>query len=128
MLSIFKKPLLPAIAWLTITTVLLVLPGSSLPQEDWLSKIWFDKWVHIGLFAVMTFLWARCVKEKNSNVLLKTRSIFYVALAVLLYRIGMEFIQKYFVPNRSFDNGDIAADAAGSFVGFLLFSRMYIKK
>lgn len=128
MLSILKKPLLPAIAWLTITSVLLVLPGSSLPQEDWLSKIWFDKWVHIGLFAVMTFLWARFFKNKNSNVPIKIKSILYVALAVLLYGIGMEFIQKYFVPNRSFDNGDIAADAAGSFLGFLVFSRIYIKK
>ncbi|HEX4877329.1 MAG TPA: VanZ family protein [Chitinophagaceae bacterium] len=128
MLSILKKPLLPAIAWLTITTILLVLPGSSLPQEDWLSKIWFDKWVHIGLFAVMTFLWGRMVMNNNSSISIKRKWILYVALAVLLYGIGMEFIQKYFVPNRSFDNGDIAADAAGSFLGFLLYNRMYIKK
>lgn len=128
MLSILKKPLLPAIAWLTITTILLVLPGSSLPQEDWLSKIWFDKWVHIGLFAVMTFLWGRMVRNNNSSISIKRKWILYVAVAVLLYGIGMEFIQKYFVPNRSFDNGDIAADAAGSFLGFLLYNRMYIKK
>ncbi|HEX4875773.1 MAG TPA: VanZ family protein [Chitinophagaceae bacterium] len=128
MLSILKKPLLPAIAWLTITTILLVLPGSSFPQEDWLSKIWFDKWVHIGLFAVMTFLWGRMVRNNNSNISIKRKWILYVAVAVLLYGIGMEFIQKYFVPNRSFDNGDIAADAAGSFLGFLLYNRMYIKK
>jgi len=40
----------------------------------------------------------------------------------------MEFVQKYFIPNRSFDLGDIAADSIGCFIGFIYSSRKYIKK
>ncbi len=40
----------------------------------------------------------------------------------------MEFIQKYFIPNRSFDIGDIIADGIGSAAGLLISLRMYIKK
>ena len=34
------------------------------------------------------------------------------------YGIAMEFVQKYFVPFRSFDLGDIIADGVGCLAGF----------
>jgi VanZ family protein len=40
----------------------------------------------------------------------------------------MEFVQKYFVSNRSFDIGDILADGVGSFLGSAFSIRKYIKK
>jgi hypothetical protein len=40
----------------------------------------------------------------------------------------MEFVQKYFIPNRSFDLGDILADGVGSGIGAFIAGRMYIKK
>ena len=39
----------------------------------------------------------------------------------------MEFIQKYFIPNRSFDVGDIVADGVGCAAGLLISLRLYIK-
>jgi VanZ family protein len=122
------KKFLPAITWLIITTVLLTLPGSSFPKEDWLDKIWFDKWVHIGLFIIMTLLWNWGIYKntKNSEDL---KRIFWIMGSVwLLYGIGMEFIQHYLIPNRSFDWGDIIADAAGCLIGLVFTSRKYIKK
>lgn len=116
-----KPSILPAIGWLIICTVLLVLPGSAFPKEDWLSKIWFDKWVHIGLFAIMVVLWCWGLKEK-----LKEKYIL-VSVAALAYGVAMEFIQQYFIVNRSFDIGDIVADAVGCLIGHW-FSYMYIKK
>lgn len=123
-----RPSFLPAICWLILVTVLLVLPGSAFPQENWLSRIWFDKWVHIGLFAVMTLLGCRgwlggkTVKEKRKQLFL------YTALAALVYGIIMEFVQKYLVVNRSFDIGDILADGAGSLTGWFISYRRYIKK
>jgi len=53
------KPIKPSflfpLLWLIISTLLLTIPGSSFPKENWLEKIWFDKWVHIGMFAIMVF-------------------------------------------------------------------------
>jgi len=40
-----------------------------------------------------------------------------------LYGTGMEYYQKYFVANRSFETGDILADIAGSAIAFLLFRK-----
>jgi hypothetical protein len=108
--------------------VLLTLPGSTLPTEDWLSKIWFDKWVHIGLFALMVIFWSWPLVRR-----LKTggnlRELFIqIAGAGLIYGIGMEYIQKYFIRGRSFDLGDIFADAAGCLLGALFGLSRYIKK
>lgn len=123
-----KSPLLFAISWLIISIILLTLPGSAIPKEDWLGKIWIDKWVHIGMFALMVFLWCRVILKKYLlNEKLKI-FFFLIAEVCLAYGIGMEFIQKYFIPNRSFDVGDIIADAVGCSIGLLFCIRRYIKK
>jgi VanZ family protein len=104
-----------------LSTILLTLPGTKLPKEDWLDKIWFDKWVHIGMFAVMTWLWCW-------GIIRRSKKIFYViAVVCLLYGIIMEFVQHWMIDNRSFDGGDIIADAAGCMIGLLFSLRRYIK-
>jgi VanZ family protein len=119
--------ILPALLWLIVTTVLLCLPGSAFPKENWFDKIWLDKWIHIGLFATMVFLWCRAAHlsdNPNKKVLIFSQ----IAVYVFLYGIVMEFVQHYFIPNRSFDLGDIIADGAGSGLGGFLSVRLYIKK
>ncbi len=49
---------IPAIFWFMATTVLLILPGPDIPSVGFLDKIYFDKWVHAGLFGGMTFLFS----------------------------------------------------------------------
>jgi len=39
---------------------------------------------------------------------------------VFMYGVVMEFIQKDFIPKRSFDGGDILADLAGGLFGYIL--------
>ncbi|HET9826714.1 MAG TPA: VanZ family protein [Chitinophagaceae bacterium] len=113
-------PILPAVSWFVITTILLCLPGSAFPKENWFDKIWLDKWVHIGLFTVLAFFWGGVAK--------KIRLAIHIAFYCLLYGVAMEFIQKYFIPNRSFDPGDIVADGIGSILGAFLSTKWYIKK
>jgi len=118
--------LLPGIGWVIICTILLTLPGSSFPKEDWLDKIWFDKWVHIGLFAVMVMTWCWGVQKRTTQNPL--RVFIWILLLAILYGTGMEFVQKYLVINRSFDAADIIADTVGAAIGFLFSRRVYIKK
>jgi VanZ family protein len=107
------------ISWLTMTTVLLCLPGSAIPQHRWFDFLMVDKWVHIFLFSVMTFLFARCNRSSR----------FWIpASAVLVYGIAMEFVQKSFVANRSFDIGDITADAVGVLLGLVIAQKMLSDK
>ena len=50
------------------------------------------------------------------------------AILWLVYGIAMEFVQQNFIPNRSFDVGDIIADGVGCVIGFLFSRKRYIKK
>jgi hypothetical protein len=111
-----------AVTWLLIMTFLFFLPGSALPKEAWLEEIYFDKWVHVGLFAVLIFLWRSAFGLNTSyynGILL---------FAAVLYGLSVEFIQLNWVPNRSFDLFDLLADTIGSFLGLLLWLRVYRKK
>jgi VanZ family protein len=123
-----KPSFIPGITWLIISTVLLTLPGSAFPTENWLGKIWFDKWVHIGMFSIMVVLWCWGLLKLNFDTSGMKKNFILISVVWLLYGIGMEFIQKYFVINRSFDTGDIIADGAGCLAGLIFSLSRYIKK
>ena len=110
-----------AITWLAIMSILFFLPGSAFPSENWLDWIYFDKWVHIGLFAVLIFLWRSSFdwEVNNYNLLL--------LFSALLYGLIVEFIQRYWIPNRSFDLYDVLSDMTGSLLGLLVWLRVYRK-
>ncbi len=80
-----------------------------------MSRIYFDKWVHAGIFAVLTYA-AGWTWKVSSH--LKLAIIF---LASLSYGIIVELIQDHFVANRSFDMGDWAADGTGAIIGLLVW-------
>jgi hypothetical protein len=113
------------LVWLVIVTVLFLLPGSAIPKLNWLDKIWFDKWVHLGIFIITVLVWVYSLVPRSARPI--SQLGWLVALSALLYGIGIELIQHYFIKNRSFDTGDIIADAAGCAIGLVL-SRRYIKK
>ncbi len=118
----------PAIAWFIISTILLCLPGSKLPKIEWLNKIWFDKWVHIIIFAIMVILWCRPIAKKTLPVSALKKNFLFLSLVWLIYGIMMEWVQLKFIPNRSFDKGDILAGAIGCLVGLFFSNRVYIKR
>ena len=110
-----------AISWIIIITTLFFLPGSTLPKGDWLSKIYFDKWVHIGLFAILIFLWRSAFEWKIANYNIT------LLLLAFLYGLAVEIIQQQWIPNRSFDIYDILSDLTGSILGLLIWLRVYKK-
>jgi len=118
-------PILPALFWLIFTTVLLCLPGSAFPKENWFDKIWLDKWIHVALFATLVFLWCQIVSGLPPD---KRRRYWQIAFYFFLYGIIMEFIRKFFIPNRSFDLGDIIADGVGCVVGGIRINKKVYKK
>jgi VanZ like family len=122
--------LFAAIGWFIISIILLTIPGTAFPKEDWLDKIWFDKWVHIGMFSILTWLWCRYWHLfKMPEAAATFRKLFIlIGLICLGYGIVMEFVQKNYIPHRSFDFGDIVADAVGCAIGTIFSTRWYIKK
>jgi VanZ family protein len=123
------SPFIASVAWLIISIILLTLPGTAFPEEDWLGKIWFDKWVHIGMFAIMVVLWCLAWKSLKPTAVGSLKKAFIIiAIASLTYGTAMEFVQLYLIAFRSFDFGDIVADAVGCTAGWLFSTRRYIKK
>jgi hypothetical protein len=108
---------IPAIVWLILTTILLVLPGPDLPSVGFLDKIFFDKWVHAGLFGGMTFLFSYALIKNHTAT---KKMLIYIAIACAFYGVMMEYVQKYFAFERDFDYLDMVADAFGCIIGYLL--------
>jgi VanZ family protein len=117
-----------ATIFLALMTVLLTMPGSAFPQENWFSKIWFDKWIHLGSFMVMVILWCLAVYKFSSARKDFAVAFVVIMISVILYGVGMEFVQLYLVANRSFDIWDIVANTAGAVIGWQICRRRYIKK
>ncbi|MDF2381581.1 VanZ family protein [Nostoc ellipsosporum NOK] len=113
-----------AVLWFIICTVLLCLPGSAFPESSWLDNIpFFDKWVHVGLFAVMTFLFCRAAMAWGREA---TKTFITLSLISFAFGVLMEFVQHYWIPYRSFDVWDMVADGVGAAVGFLAI-RLFLK-
>ena len=109
----------PAAGLLIVCTVLLCLPGSSLPSNWFFSRIpQFDKLVHITLFFLLCAFFSYPLKHSNLETNKRRKWLVIITLAVISYGIAMEFVQKYWIPNRSFEVYDILADTAGSLLAF----------
>ena len=111
-----------AIAGMAFFTFLFCLPGSDLPEEGFFSRIpFFDKWVHMGIFCTIILLWSWAVQ------LFRYKELSILLLLAMIYGFVIEVVQYQFIPDRSFDLADVAADMAGGAVGLLL-TRMLYKK
>ena len=122
--------LLPiAIFWFILLTVLLTLPGSAFPKKTWMDDIpGFDKLIHVGLFGGLVFLWSGALAKIKKISITMQQLFAWIALGSGVYGVIMEYVQKYFIPNRSFDIGDILADTIGSIAGLVFATKVYIKK
>jgi len=122
------KKFIPGIAWFFFVTVLLCLPGSDLPTVgSWFDYIQFDKWVHVGLFAILSFLFMRPVIRSDWSRKEKWNHCVRIAIATSLYGIAGEVMQKYFVPGRSFDMVDWGADTLGAIVALVYCKLRFFK-
>lgn len=63
---------------------------------------------------------------KGSKV--KGKEIFVkITILSIIYGIGMEVVQHYFIPYRSFAYGDIIADGLGSVAGYFISAKRFEK-
>ncbi len=124
MKQITFKHFLPGIAWFFFVLILLLIPGSEFPETDnWLKKIYFDKWVHAGLFGILSFLFMypfRLRKNPGSIMII-------VVILTSLWGLATEFLQESLVKGRSFELMDWAADTAGSIIAAIIFNMRWRK-
>ena len=116
-----------AIAWTILIQVLLCLPGKTLPSGGVFEIPQLDKMVHITLFGGFTFFWCYYFYLKGTPAS-KLKTIFFmVYLIASANGIILEFVQRDYIPNRSFDLADIIVDVIGSSVAYGICNIKLIK-
>src|SRR5258706_2027134 len=99
----YLSKLYVALSWSLIIFILLAIPGSMLPKEPGFTIPNFDKIVHVGLFAGFVLLWCFYYSSKQLPPGKLLRIFFFIFIIGAAYGIGMEYVQKYFIPFRDFD-------------------------
>ena len=117
---------IPAIVWFLVVLVLLCMPGKDLPSSNWFNIFYLDKWVHTGIFGLLSLLFmlpfaVSPIKHKE-----KLQYFIGIAIATSVWGLTTEFMQKYLVSGRSFDLVDWAADSLGAFTSFIICRKKYI--
>lgn len=113
-----KRARYAAILWTLLIFILCFLPGKDIPE---IHIPLIDKWAHMILFGVFTYLWHSTTPTKSIRYkcLLLSISLFLGWL--------VEYVQGHYVPQRSQDNMDILADTIGGITGVIVYAAVYYK-
>ncbi len=107
---------LPAVLWSAFIFFLCFIPGSTLPKEDWLDKIYFDKTVHVILYLILFLLIIHAFKQQP----VKPFHLVIAASLCLAQGIIIECVQgTSLIQGRSLDLWDIAANGLGVLAGIV---------
>ncbi len=107
---------IPAVIWFIIANILFLMPGPDVPEVSFLDEIYFDKWVHAGLFCGLVFLaFYPFIKTMRYS----KKLLIKISIAFILYGVLIEFLQKYVAFERDFDITDIIADSIGCWLGYI---------
>jgi VanZ family protein len=106
--------------------ILLSMPGGDIEGTSWMSFIlhlpFADKIIHMGLFGSLALSIFFHFEQYLNISFRSTRTKALSLIVCILFGIGMEFYQKYFVPSRSLDVIDMLADAMGALLALPFFN------
>jgi VanZ family protein len=118
------KKFIPGIAWFFLVLTLCCIPGYDLPKVDnWMIQINYDKLIHVGIFAVLAFLFMYPIVRSGLSKKEKWHYCIKLALATIIWGYTTEVIQKFFIPGRSYDLTDWLSDSIGGVVA-LVFCKL----
>jgi hypothetical protein len=117
MLALFRRMIsykFFPLSFTLFTILLMCLPGSMVPGTGIFALKNLDKFVHVMLFGMNVLFWGWHYASTARDIA-NLRSIFVAATGLMItLGIVMEYVQMYFIPNRSFDVYDIVTDVIGA--------------
>lgn len=123
------KSFLPGIAWFFVILYLICMPGDEIPEPtgwwEWIKLIQFDKIVHMGIFALLVFLFMLPIARAPFSRKKKAELFLLIVLSAIAWGMGTELIQKFFIPTRFFDMMDFTADSIGATISYFA-TRKYL--
>ena len=118
----FRKPLLPGIAWSVIIALLTLIPGNYIPRVltfiDWLSP---DKIVHLVLFSTFSLLYIEGFRRQAISSFLRKTAVMTSLLLGMIFAIFTEVMQKFVIPGRNGNLFDLLADMLGLLLGYAIW-------
>jgi VanZ like family len=118
----------PAVLWWAFVLVLMCTPGKDLPKlGSWTELISLDKIIHIIIFSFMAYFFMRPMALRGQSEDAKKQTFLKIAIAIALWGLCTEFIQRFWVEGRSFDLWDVVADSIGAFAAFLYCKKHFFK-
>lgn len=122
----FKK-LLPGIVWFLLVLILVCLPGEDIPDEGWVGIANFDKLVHAGLFGGIVFFFCLPFRKEDITKQQKRHIFTRIMIAVIVWGLTTEMIQRFFIPGRQYDLLDWLADSVGAAIAFFISLKFFAK-
>jgi VanZ family protein len=123
LLQLTRKLYVP-VGWSVFTQIMLSLPGKLFSGPGLFKIPHLDKIAHIFLFGGLALCWILYYEYKKRPV--PKHLVWTILLIISIYGVAVEFFQLYFIPNRSFEVGDIVADIGGALCGYL--AAIFLKK
>jgi len=123
----FIKNFWPAIIWGIFIFIMSSFPGDEIPKSFIINIPFADKIIHFFLYFLLVILILFGFLRKSKTILTVWKFLFVFFIS-LLYGILLEILQDLIFVMRSADLLDIAANAAGSFIGLLAFNYIMKKK
>jgi hypothetical protein len=117
---IYKRPILYTLIWACIIFLLCATPGQYIPSADWLELLSFDKFVHAGMFFILTSL-LLLVAIKQGQLKQMIFVYFFISIG---YGALLELMQAYCFSNRSADWKDIIANSFGCIAALLFLKKI----
>lgn len=106
--------------------ILLSMPAGNTPGNNWISYLlqlpFADKVIHIGLFGSLALSLFSHFEQYSKASFQTTRTKALSLILCIVFGIGMEYYQKYFVPSRGFEVGDMLADTMGALLALPFFN------
>ncbi|HEY4108334.1 VanZ family protein [Puia sp.] len=106
------------VIWTLLIAIAMCIPGSLIPNENKFAIPGFDKLVHLGLFGGFVFLWCLYLTTRRVSFGKLLLGFFCFYMLSNGFGIAMEYVQKYWIPGRDYDLGDIIADMFGAGLGY----------
>jgi VanZ family protein len=118
----FFRSLRWAMLWALVILILCGMPGRDIPHISFLELLSFDKFVHAGIFFVLTFLTIRGFVVQTSVQFLHDQPKTMAVLICVLYGGFLEIMQGTIFEERSADVFDFIANSFGCIVALVCYS------
>ena len=111
-----KLKLVIALGW-TITILISCLTSNQTMSGIGLSFAGYDKFVHIGIYFVLTLLWLLYYSTTNNF----KKIYIYIAITIFCYGVLIEVLQELLTKDRSADLLDVLANTFGIILATFVF-------